>query len=314
MTQLLTKEYSEERTEATESRLEGSQGLQLLDRKGETMKVTERKWGWLKDEENFSSPLMLAMRDDGPLDLPEVDIDSLPVTGGIADWLQMEDQGRMGACAGHAATSCAEIAYHRQTGGKIIQFNRRFQYLAAQKIDGISGDRGSTISGNATSMQQVGMPLEVSWPYVAEYPRGGWQAIPGKLWQEAKQFRIRLWRDLKNYSEVVKWLVHGIGGVDIGIQWNVEPDSLGRVLSYRQAGGGHSVTLGDWNKRFLDRRKRPFIRLANSWGLRWGIRGWADVHPDIVDEWCDRQTVVGISDMLNIVPRPIDWNAVLKRI
>ena len=68
--------------------------------------------------------------------LGEIDIAKLPTSLGTAAWLQIEDQSQVGACQGHAQTSCIEIAAYHVTG-KIRQYNRMFAYLASQKEDGI---------------------------------------------------------------------------------------------------------------------------------------------------------------------------------
>lgn len=268
-----------------------------------------KHYGWLADEEHFDSPAMQAMRlDDAALmGLGEVDIERLPESLGIADWMQIENQGQVGSCAGHARTSCQETAYYVQSGGQQIQLNRMFAYLSAQKRDGISGDRGSTISGNCEGAQEWGTCLESLWPYRGVYPQTGWRAIPQECWQKASDYRIKSWKPLRSYEEVLAWQSHGIGGVNIGIRWSVQPDSRGLVQSYRATGGGHSVALLEWTKRYKDDRGRPYIVLFNSWGRNWGVNGVCYVKPAIVDEWCQHQTVVGMSDMVGIKRRSFDF-------
>lgn len=266
-------------------------------------------WGWDSERESHSMSQLnesLPMLAEMPV-ATDIDIDTIPESMQVATWMQIENQGQIGSCASHASTSCQELAYYRQTAGKTVQLNRMFAYLSAQKRDNISGDNGSTISGNADAAREWGTPLEELWPYSGRYPSGGWHAIPKACWDRAGEFKLRSWKQLRDYSEVLAWLVHGVGGSDIGIAWSVEPDSQGRVERYRQAGGGHSVALLDWNKRLLDSKGRPYIELFNSWGKNWGVSGRCWVHPEIVTEWCQRQTVVGFSDMLDIRPRPFDW-------
>lgn len=262
-------------------------------------------FGWRADREDWSR--CRAVRLAAMPVSTEIDIEALPQSMGVGRWMQIENQGSIGSCAGHARTSCQELAFYRQSRGRTIQLNRMFAYLSAQRRDGIIGDNGSTISGNCDAAHEWGTCLEEIWPYRAVYPLGGWRAIPQRCWDEAPQYRIQSWKPLQNYGEVLAWLVHGVGGVDIGIQWNVDPDREGKVDRYRQSGGGHSVALLDWDKKLLDGKGRPYIDLFNSWGRDWGIEGRCRVSPEVIDQWCRDQTVVGTSDMIDIAPRPFDW-------
>lgn len=266
--------------------------------------VENGHYGWCAEKENFSR-----IRDMMLLAFPvstDVDVEALPDSMGVATWMQIENQGSVGSCAGHARTSCQELAYYRQTNGDTVQLNRMYAYRTAQERDGIHGDNGSTISGNADCAREIGTPREELWPYPGRYASIPPDLRP-KLDTDAKNYRIRAWKELKNYGEVLAWLVHGIGGVDIGILWSLNPGNDGRVDQYRQYGGGHSVALLDWNKQFKDSKGRPYITLFNSWGRNWGDHGLAYSHPDVIDEWCLRQTVVGFSDMIDIKPRAYDW-------
>lgn len=267
--------------------------------------VEHGHYGWLgADHENFAR--IADSKVPQLFGLPEVDIDDLPESMGVSKWMLIENQLQQGACGAHAATSDAELAFYRGTNGQIVQLNRQYQYRNAQSKDGIRGDSGSTISGNGDAAIE-GIPREELWPYTGRYT-----SIPGgelgiQLRADAKNYRIRAWKDLKNYGEVLQWLVHGVGGVDIGILWSLNPGRDGRVEHYRMYGGGHSVALLDWNKQFKDSKGRPYITLFNSWGRNWGDNGLAYIHPDVIDEWCQRQTVVGFSDMIDIKPRAYDW-------
>ena len=244
------------------------------------------------------------------LNLGKIDIDSLPTSMGVAEWMQIEDQSQVGACQGHAQTSCCELAYYHQTG-KPIQFNRMFAYLASQKVDGINGDNGSTMSGGAKSASTNGLPKEEAWPYIGHYPRGGWRAIPEELWTKAKGSLLAGYRVLSSYDEVLQWLANKVGGVAIGIDWNnsMEPDGNGCVKSYRRGGGGHALGCLDWNKQFRDPQGRPYIDMFNSWSLRWGYRGRAFILPSIVDYWCQNMDVIGygLLEGNEIKPKKFDW-------
>lgn len=241
--------------------------------------------------------------------LPPVDVKSLPKSMGIGKWLQVENQFQIGSCSGQARTSCNEIAYHRETKGGIIQLNRMFAYRTGQMIDGLSGDVGATITGSAKGSMKYGECLESIWPYVNRYQ----SKLPQACFTDAAKRKLRMYKALRSYDDVLRWLVHGIGGVQIGIDWNSSMDNYdknGLILKYSQGGGGHALCLGDWNTDYKDDAGNPFIEMFNSWGKTWGVNGSAFIHPKIVDYWCKNETVVGYSDMDGdeIKPRSYDWS------
>lgn len=240
------------------------------------------------------------------LDLPVVDISALPDNQKIVEWLRIEDQKQQGSCAAQARTSSQEVAVYRGTQGQVIQLSRQYAYIDAQKIDNIRGDQGSTIEGNAKSAQK-GTPLEEFAPYTGQY----YTQFSAAAIADAPNQKLNLWQRLRSYDDVLRWIVHGIGGVAIGIGWNSScaPDSRGCIEAYRSGGGGHSLALLDWNKKIVDTLGRPYIDMFNSWGLSWGYKGRAFVHPKVVDYWCQNETVIGYSDMTlaNVTPRPFDW-------
>lgn len=253
----------------------------------------------------FAAANPLSLRDD---QLPAVDIAALPDSLGVASWMQIEDQAQQGSCQGHARTSAGELGYYRETGS-IIQLNRQFAYITSQLEDGFRSDVGSTLEGGASAAKKYGEALESLWPYSGRYDRN----IPQACYEDAKNRKLRTSMVLENYDQVLRWLVHGLGGIVIGILWNgsAEPDSQGVVSNYRPSGrSGHALAWLDWTKKFSD-RGRPFIQLANSWGKRWGVNGWSYWSPDAVDLVCRTQTVVGYSDLdgPDIRPRLFDYDS-----
>lgn len=241
------------------------------------------------------------------VDLPPVNIADIPQSQKIAEWMRVEDQKQQGSCQGNARTSAEEVAIYRQTRGGIIQLSRQFAYITSQKVDGISGDRGSTIEGGARASQQYGSCLEELAPYTGGYYTQFSQAA----YDDAKKRTLTSFVRLQSYDDVLRWLVHGIGGIVIGIGWNssCEPNSQGRIESYRAGGGGHALALLDWNKTKLDSSGRPYIDMFNSWSTRWGFQGRAFVAPSVIEQWCRGQTVVGYSKMSveDIKPQSYDW-------
>lgn len=223
-------------------------------------------------------------------------------------WHRIENQSSMGSCQGHALSSVCEMAYHIATG-EVTQFSPLFSYYATQKLDGITGDNGSTISGGAKCAKQYGQcPLAVMpYPNPARYTG----TIPAEAFAAAEPFKIRSHSMCKNYADVFAYLASGQGGVEIGISWNASmtPNSEGLVEQFRGGGGGgHAVCFLGYSKR-VDSKGRKYLWLANSWSETWDGDGWAEVSPTAVDQMGkDQYTVmIGLSDMTAPKVRPISW-------
>jgi C1A family cysteine protease len=213
----------------------------------------------------------------------------------------VENQGQQGACQGHDLSSVVEQCVRIATGDQ-IQLSRQYAYIATQRIDGLSGDVGSTISGGVTLAETKGLPPEPVWPYPGRYvatPPGGWD----HQYTEAAPYKTGYHAVLNSYDDVMKFLGSGQGGVSIGIDWGLNPDSGGLVTRYQPQGrGGHAIAL-------LGYTKSGNIWLLNSWGASWGAGGWAQITPSVIDAIARRNgnVMIGISDMKDAKPRVVDW-------
>lgn len=231
-----------------------------------------------------------------------LDFSQLPEEVDPRSWLRIENQGSMGSCQGHAQSTCGEVAYYIASGGEVIQFSPLFAYYATQKLDGLQGaDRGSTISGGARVGMELGFcPLEVMpYPNPVKY---NWQ-LPQKALDAAKDFKIAQAIDIDSYDSMIKFLGAGLGAVEIGILWSdryMTPNSDGCIEDYAESGGGHAVTLAGYSKRRA-RDGRKYGILVNSWDLRWGVKGTAEVSPNALDKMFRGQWTVarGLTDMVS---------------
>lgn len=264
---------------------------------------------------DLEQPQLMAANQAPDPKLAIVDYKSLPKSMGVANWMQIEDQGQEGSCRGHSTTSCMELAYWRETKGKVIQYSRQFSYLSGQKIDGIAGDNGSSMTGGSQAAIKYGMPLESDYQYPigGRYPPGGYLAIPATVWTAAKATTLASYRILKSYDEVMSWLKEGIGGVGIGIPYTdaleSDPIKVDRYDPREPSKGGHAMAWLDWNTEFRDSRGRPYIDNFNSWKDKWGYHGRKFFHPDVVEVICEKCQVVGYANVLGsmIQPREFDW-------
>lgn len=272
--------------------------------------INNQVGGWLYESDNFqeTSETQVAYSGRPLADLPEeVDPRKHPSYG--AGFLRTENQGSIGSCAGNALTECAEYSWTIETG-RVKQFCRMFAYLETQKVDGIRGDRGSTISGGTKVAKNVGFcPEPDSKPYPRRYPGYSW--VTGEMKEAAKRFTMKSHTVMRSPDDCKTYLGDGLGIIQIGIRWgrSMSPDSDGCITGFRVGGGGHSVAIAGYVPDSVVGRRSGdgyWFLLKNSWGTRWGKDGWAYVSPSAINSMIRSRysSFVGRSDMGNPEPRP----------
>ncbi len=255
--------------------------------------------GWLQAEEDrkFLDALpgenaVLAMRGT----YSEVKVDPRKV-------MKIENQGSVGSCQGHALSSCVELCYYIATGDLTRQLSRAMGYYETQRIDGITSDRGSTISGGIKLATTKGICREELWKYSGRYDArrpSNWAEIEA----DAAQHKIGQSYRMESYDGIRTFLGSGQGGISIGISWGGEVDRPIVNSFSGTGGGGHAIALLGLSER-LDSSGRPFVWMLNSWGSNWGNGGWAEWAPNAVEQMLRHRFTAcfGLSDMPNVKPR-----------
>ena len=177
--------------------------------------------------------------------------------------LKVFDQGQQGSCQGNALAQVFSICYFLATG-RHETFSRSAGYYLAQKKDGISGDKGSTLSGGQWVATQNGMCLESDWPYPQRYNPAMPPSANGKF-----NFKLQATKPLKDIDSVTQWIESGLP-IQVGLTWNSTCDQEVVSNSSSRSGGGHSTV-------FWQRRASGNIVNINSWGTRWngdGVHEW----------------------------------------
>ncbi len=230
------------------------------------------------------------------------------------DVLKIENQSNQGACQGHALSSVVEWVHCIQTGDFSLQLSRAMGYYETQRLDGIRGDRGSTISGGVKLAMNTGICAETFWTYPSRYSNGRPRNYDAVL-QSAAKYKIGTSLRLRSYDAIRTFLGAGLGGISIGIAWSSRVMSRAIVERYSTGGGGHAIGLFALSKR-LDKKGRPYVWMMNSWGSKWpanaNTRGWSEWAPSAVEQIMrsGRTTAIGLSDMPNLAPRTFtleDW-------
>jgi hypothetical protein len=183
---------------------------------------------------------------------PKINIEGDPL--GVID---IKDQGPVGSCVGQSIAQVFSICYWLATGRKEI-FSAAAGYYLSQKVDGIRGDSGATISGAMKVATTQGLCLEKDWPYVPRYSPVQPQGI-------SFPYLLKVSKPIKDVD--VLWQVNEEGlPVHFGRSWNKFDDAeVVTNWSPLRNSGGHATTL--WQ------RFNQNINDINSWGKRWSTDG-----------------------------------------
>lgn len=211
--------------------------------------------------------------------------------------MKVEGQANQGACQGHSVSSNLEFCGYLCGIDLSQQLSRAMGYYETQRIDGISGDRGSTISGGVKLALTTGICDEKYWPYPNRYnpqrPSDYQQVL-----KSAGEFKLKSSIRLGSYDAIRTFLGSGQGSINIGIGWG---DSMNNAVveNYRRGGGGHAIALMSLSDR-KDSSGRPYVWMMNSWTERWGNKGWSEWSPTAITQmFQDRWTVaIGMSDLV----------------
>lgn len=200
-------------------------------------------------------------------------------------YTKVENQGRQGACRGHSGSTCLETLWVRQLGD-YRQFSRAQMYYETQRLDRISGDRGSTIHGGCQLLTDTGLVLESDWPYPTHYNPA---RPPG--YELMEKVRISGYTEIHTYEQAWQHLSE-YGPLDWGIAWTSDWDRQaadgGLITTYSGGRGGHALALiglsvVDFDGKPLPGDGRPWILQVNSWDIRWGHKGQSLISPECME-------------------------------
>lgn len=226
-------------------------------------------------------------------------------------WLKIENQGSQGSCSGHMLTSALEYCNWVQTQGGIVQLSRQFAYLNGQKHCGLFGsDQGGTIDGVCEAAKQDGVCLEDTFPYPGRYVTD----IPQAAYDEAKGHKLRSYVFLHSYREVFNFIASGLGAVCCGVPW-VDSFAQNNGVIEQQYGneyGWHAVPIVGFSKR-KSAVGNNYVWLPNSHGREWGNDGWAEIAPQVIENWGNwGYVMIGVSDLEDFgEARPFDWTGMI---
>jgi len=184
---------------------------------------------------------------------------------------RIKDQGRCGTCVGKAVSTAAETGYKQKEKLPEGGLSALFIYVRSKQEDGIPDVQGTYPRVALKVAQKEGTAPEVKFPYSLLADCLKIPDIPSVALTTAGDYKIkayaRLWTldEIKQALAVGKIVVGGILVTSSFIEWDGQ-GNIGVPQGYIY--GGHAVVFCGYD----DTRKA--IRGVNSWGERWGDKGF----------------------------------------
>ncbi len=192
----------------------------------------------------------------------------------------VENQRELNSCTANAAVGALEILERKQ-GIPQVDLSRLFDYYNTRVLDGnVDKDIGSYISNSMKAIQMHGACLESMWRYDV-----------GKVFAKpnGQCYRDGLGRQAMEYARVAQG--HGVRaaladglpvvfGMMLHESFNRVPSGKGIVnvpADGEMALGGHAMLIIGY-----DMEARMYL-VRNSWGARWGDRGYCRIPFVMVD-------------------------------
>jgi hypothetical protein len=210
--------------------------------------------------------------------LPEA---SLPLVDLTSHMTPIRDQGNEGCSVGFPAAAALEYQIYKKHKKKVIISPQYIYYLA--KIEGKSDpllDTGAFNKDAVKILKTKGAILEDVWPYNPE----NFKTVPIDQINRADKYKITHRYQLTTVEEI-KSAIQQYGPVVIGIptynsiskasKTGMVPDP---VLNDKTL-GGHAVCIVGYDD------DKKLFKFRNSWGNKWGARGYGYLSYDYVKNY-----------------------------
>jgi C1A family cysteine protease len=230
--------------------------------------------GWIPDLPDQRDFLYSAIR-AAPAKLPKaVDLSML--------MSPVEDQGQLGSCTANALAGVLEFL-ELKDGQKLLDLSRLFIYYNERAIEqSVEVDSGAMLRDGIKSLVKQGVCAEKKWPYViSKFTKKPSPAC----YRDASKHTISSYHRLLTLKDMRACLAQGYPFVfGFSVYESFESAKVVKTgivdmprPSERQL-GGHAVCAVGYD----DKAKRIIVR--NSWGPKWGSKGYFTMPYDYVSD------------------------------
>jgi C1A family cysteine protease len=228
--------------------------------------------GWIPDFPDHRDFLYAAIR-KAPARLPKsVDLST--------DMSPVEDQGQLGSCTANALAGALEFL-ELKDGQPFVDLSRLFIYYNERVIENsVSSDSGAMLRDGIKALAAQGVCPETEWPYVISK----FTMKPSKrCYTDGKKHVISSYHRIADLNEMRACLAEGypfVFGFSVYESFESAQVAKTGVLNLPKKGekaiGGHAVCAVGYD----DSAKRILVR--NSWGPKWGMKGYFTIPYDYV--------------------------------
>ncbi|MHB9145640.1 MAG: C1 family peptidase [Symbiobacteriia bacterium] len=182
----------------------------------------------------------------------------------------VQNQGRRGTCVAFAAT----IAHEHSRG--LFELSPEFLYWACKQVDGILGE-GTRLEAAVLALQSYGQCLDVDWPYqpepISHQSPSYWPSTAAL--NSAGQYRALGSTSLPDVKAITHELNNGnlvVLAVQLFRDWfSITGGQIPMPVETSEACGLHAVLAVGYTNNTPD----GHLIIRNSWGEKWGTRGYA---------------------------------------
>ena len=217
----------------------------------------------------------------------------------LRSWDSMiEDQGGLSSCSGHAITTCYEIHLKQKFPERFTELSRLFVYYNTRLLENATNEDSGVVSikNMLVAANKYGLCSEKLWPYEEKNVN----ITPSEeCYLDGSHRKIINYQQLNTIADILEVLSDGIPIVigmeifDNFMMLNETNDVLKNPPATSEYEGGHAIAIVGHR---LD--TQSFL-VKNSFGTRWGNKGYCWITFEYVLKHCFEKWCFDIADTSN---------------